>query len=1475
MAKSERRSDRSILLRGATENNLKGVTVSVPVGLLTCLTGVSGSGKSTLVDDCLVDDCLVAEAARRHQVLSRSTRRVPTPYSPRLEEARLPYVVCVRQGILQWNSRSTVATATGLLQRLRDVMARHPEVRSGGKPLGPLRAETVADWCLTHHGGSTTRVSAAIERRVLGPISPHIERAIRRLGDLPVTMSVVETGHSPQAVGDPPEKFRRMVTKTHRDVYAILGEPVPAGRAGEFRARVQLGMDVAKTPDDIVLAFPDEGDESCVLLAGCLLDPSDPRVFWVPSHSLLSFNSQLPRSGRCPTCEGTGAVEEISEAGLIADPAVPLAGGGLRIPYEAATARYKYFPPLAEEIRGLLTAHSLSVNAAWKDLGDLARAEILQGSGDRVIQPRSPDGGPKGKRKPFTGLIDRIRSKLAGDSSGAAALAALRRSGPCPDCGGTRLNHAARSVFFGGRSFPDILNQTLAETGDWLAATAGVLSDTLSSGTLAALAALCGAGNQLGLGHLALNRPVGTLSGGEGQRLRIAGALAARLQGACYALDEPTRGLHAADAAQLCDTLRDLADGDTTVLLVEHNPAVVAGADWVVEMGPGGGPEGGEVVYDGPPGSSPLLNTPETKRTRPAFAPAGELVLKGIVCRNIRDQELTFPLGGVVCVTGVSGSGKSTLVRDVLAPALEAWIESGATTGNNFRKLTVRGRIDRLVYVSQNALSTNPRSLVLSFLGLADVFRDWFHRNSDATDLGLSAGHFSPNTELGQCPACEGLGRVGQAGEGAAVCPACAGTRFHPHVLFARCRERGVGDWLALDLHTHAESEEAPEFLRGAARLASELGLGHLSPGRALPTLSGGECQRLRIVKALLEAQAPAKGDRPHQLFVMDEPAAGLHPADVDRLNTALHRVVAKGENTLVLVEHNLSVIRLADWVVDVGPSSAEQGGQVMFAGSVESFLRSGPPESRTRQALRGKLQIPKTRQTRSHPVNNPDRPHGAAEAIGAFRDFLAQAVGERDADETAIPTRPAYLISAGGEDTHDAHDVLGLLSLSLPLFRVFAAESAVIGQTVYSDDGAARAAAVAALTMIPGRRAAWFPATTVAAQSVVTWEDIRAAIKRGLTAGTREWFDGASVQRKAPPTSPPSEGTRHVRLLLPLELPAEEAVRRAFALGEGWLSVIDPVSAQVFDFTTRAISNTDLRVGARWMMPQLFDPGIAQMACTLCKGGGNVEAVEEKLVIADRNAGIRQDRLFTKHAMEALRAARRRQMLPAIDRLAEAGLVELDAPPGGMSSDVLTAFWFGYPDKSFLSSGGNENHKGDWYQWLGLANYVVEHMWKSPDRSWANELNASRHKRQCPRCGGTGLGWEARLREVGGITLQTVLTEWTVKRLSGWLNRLEAFTGNGRSALLDARARADSAVRLGLGELRCGARYPSLSPGDRFRTFAVAAARHQLLGATAYVRPPTETAGDTARLIAALREDGNMEWVVETTDAGIRASSA
>lgn len=1460
MRKSERFADPAIVLRGAHENNLKNVTVSIPVGLMTCLTGVSGSGKSSLVDECLM-----AEASRRHQVLSRSTRRVSTPFSPQLEEAKVPFVVAVRQGILQWNSRSTVATATGLLQRLRDVMVHHGEVRSANGPLATLRAEDVAAWCRSHHAGADVLVLAALERRVLGPLWPYIEKAIQRHPEFLVC--VVETGTPPTSEGERPEKHRRTTTKTQRDIYAIVGNALPVRQDSAVSERIALAMNLARKPDDICLFLEGRTGSSVVQFEGTLIDPSDARIYWLPTPSLLSFNSRLPRSGRCATCDGLGSVERVSETSLIGDPTLPLAEGGLAIPFETASARYRYFPPLAEEIRGLVAAHDLPITASWKDLDETVRREFLEGSGDRTIQPRKPDGDSKGKRKPFVGLIDRVRAKFAGKDAGGAALAGLQQTGSCPDCDGTRLNHPARSVFFGGKSFSDILALTLSEAGSWLRETGRKLTDSHASRVLGSLALLCDACDRLGLGHLAWNRPIDTLSGGEAQRLRISASMSARLQGGCYALDEPTRGLHAADAALLCGTLRDLVDKETTVLLVEHNPVVVAGADHVIEMGPGGGSAGGKVVYDGPPAGSPLLSVTVSRPPHWTFAKSGHVELKGIRFRNIHDEDVSIPLGGVVCVTGVSGSGKSTLVRDVLTPALQSWIDAGTTSGENFRRLTVKGKIDRLVYVSQNALSSNPRSLLLTLLGLADDFRIWFHRHSDAVTLGLEPSHFSPNSEFGQCPACEGLGRVTQnAGAGVTVCPACKGTRFHPHVLFAKYRGQSVGEWLSSDLSLLAECEDAPSQVRSAAQLGKELGIGHLSLGRSLPTLSGGECQRLRIVKALLECHSAGRSESLHQLFVMDEPAAGLHPADVDRLNQALHRVVLGGTNTLILVEHNLSIIRLADWVVDVGPLSADQGGKILFAGTVDDFLRNGPDESKTRQALRSEL--PK-QPRRTRPLMDEDLSvayRTSAESIQGFRDYLALSHGERDADDNPSPARPAYLVSAGSDDAHEEHDVFGLLALALPMYQLYAAESNFTGHMVFPDDRTACEAALAALRAKKGMIAGWFPLTTLAAEESVTWSDIRRAIKDGITKGAFGWFDGAAVQRKAPVGDQKPQGSHLVRLVLDPSLDAAESVNRAFALGEGWVSIVDPSRGALDDFSIRVLKMPELRVGSRWRLPQIFDPGIQQTACRLCKGGGTVEGIDEKLVVADRHSGIRQDKLLTKQALEAVRAARRRQMLPAVDRLADVGLVDLTLSLDKMAPDTLNAFWFGYPEKSFLSAGGDAKRKGDWYQWLGLVNYVTANMWKAPDRNWANLLNESRHPQSCTRCGGTGLGWEARLRDVQGVTLQTILSEWTVDRLTSWLPKLVCHTAAGKKAIATANTRLELARRLKLGKLKCGTRYSELPVAERLRVFTVACSYNHLLGASAFVQPVKHGEVDLVeRLIKEVQEPGNMQWMVET----------
>ncbi|MEI7993458.1 MAG: hypothetical protein WCH01_01015 [Methylococcaceae bacterium] len=1455
MAKGEQLSGSAIVLSGAHENNLKSVTISIPVGSMTCITGVSGSGKSTLVDECLV-----AEALRRHQILSRSTRRIATAYKPALDYACVPFVTVVRQGFLQWNSRSTVATATGILQRLREVIVRHGEVRSANGPISSLTAEIIASWSLNHFASSSITVVATLERRVLGPVWPYLERALQINTDFSVCL--VESGKLPLREGETPKKYRRITTKTHRDIYAIIGELSPVQNIEDLIEKITVAMSLARKRDDIYLLIQEKNEYQVVELQGGLLDPLDIKIYWIPTPSLLSYNSRLSRSGRCEACNGIGTVHKLNEDTLIANPLTPLALGGLAIPYEEIASQYKYFPTLADEIRGLLVSHKYLSNSSWNDISEDIRHEILKGARDKTIQPLTLDNKPKGKRKEFIGLIERVQGKLTTKDSAAIALNDLLQAVICQDCAGTRLNHHALSIYFGGLSFSNILALTLNEAGIWLWELSQSLADSNGSGILKSLAATCDACQKLGLGHLALNRPIGTLSGGESQRLRIAGSLAARLKGGCYVLDEPTKGLHAIDAAALGNTLRDLTDEDTTVLLVEHNPVIVEGADKVIEMGPCGGVNGGMVVYDGLPLNSPLLNTSTVKCSSSALAPIGQIELKGIQCRNIQNESCLIPLGGVVCVTGVSGSGKSTLVRDVLLPALQAWIDNKTSSSAYYQYLSIDGKIDRLIYVSQQGISANPRSLLLTYLGIADNFRSWFFQHSDAMTLDLDASHFSTNTAMGQCPICEGLGRVIlNECKIATTCPACAGMRFHPHVLSAKYQDLNIAEWLSLDLISLSENECIPEVIRLAGRLGNELGVGHLSLSRSLPTLSGGECQRLRIVKALIEAHSNNKRKMQHQVFIMDEPAAGLHPADVDRLNQSLHKVVSGGTNTLILIEHNLSIIRNADYVIDVGPLSADQGGKILFSGKVDELILSGPEDSRTRQALRCELpQLKyKSKCEISGLVSSIFMDSG--ESIKIFRDYLAQSSGECDADEDLIPARPSYLVSAGGNEAYKEQDLFGLIGISLPMYQLFAAESMITDQIIYPDDRTACEAAEVALRMKTGNLAAWFPLTNMAADQAITWIDIRSAIKEGMTKGMYGWFDGTSIHQKISTSNHSPKELHLIRGLVSPTLSVKESIYRAFSHGEGWVSIIDPSTSRIEDFSTRALLLPDLRVGSRWLIPQIFDSGIPHANCILCKGTGVVENIDRSLVISNGSASIDQDMFFTKHALEALKAIRRRSMMPTIKRLLESGLVDLSVPLEEMSQNGRDAFWFGYPDKTFLISGGNKNHKGDWYQWLGLVNYIIANVWKASDRSWSNELNNSRHSISCPRCHGTGLGWEAQTRNIQGVSLQLILSKYTVEQLGTWLLTVDCHTDIGNKYISIAKSHVDLALKLGLGNIRCGSFYNELSENHRLRAFTIACSNNQLLGATAFIQFNEQS--ESQQLINAIEVAGNMRWKI------------
>ena len=1439
-----------VSIRGASENNLKGVSIALPLGKMSCLAGVSGSGKSSLVEECLV-----VEADRRLEALNGRSRHFPLPYRPAIDSAELPFTILVSQGVLRWNARSTVGTASGIIPALRTLMLPFCTVRArnGEAAVGP-DARTVAKWLSAQHPDASVSTLALIGRRVLGPLGPRIDAAVAAYPK--ALICVVETGQDPDvSKAAAPGRHRSTVARTQRDLYAVTAMGVKVRDRGALEAAMSSAFGLIRYPAAVKVLLEDSAHHQLIDLEGTLVHQTEREPLLQPNETLLSFNSVLPRSGRCSTCEGLGEINGVASAALIRDETEPLAYGGLAIPFDARAMRYRYFAPLSEELAGLLAGSGLKPVARWKDLSAALQESVMRGD-PRIIQPLSPDGRPRGKKKPFVGVVERVEQALAGASAAVDALAHLRRRSRCPECRGSRLNYAARRVHVGETSLDILFGLSLEQLLEWLPALSDGRSGTRST-TIDALRRLLVHCRELGLGHLALLRPTASVSGGEGQRLRIARGLVERVASAAYVLDEPTRGLHAVDSLNLVNALENLLRPDSAVILVEHNPIVLRSVDHVVELGPGAGPDGGTVIYEGDPRGVPALRDPDSVESHSPQKGSGWISLEGVDIRNVRQQSFRLPTGAITCFTGVSGSGKTTVVRDSLRPALDAWLAGTRGSGTTYRTIDVSGQaLTGVLHVPQLALTDNPRSLVLTYLGLADDFRPWFADASGADSLGIHAGHLSPNTTDGACRSCDGLGTTSLEGDRLAMrCGGCNGSGLRPIALFPSVLGKNVSEWLSLPASALVSQGNLPARIGAASRLLDELGLGHISLGRRIPTLSGGESQRLRITAALLDFEtARDRARENHFAFLLDEPAAGLHIADVRKLMSALRRVVSGNKHTVILVEHSLYMIGQADWLVEMGPGAAADGGKVMFQGSPSEMRTRGPRDSLTRKALLGDL--PRTgKRTRDWPTpeTSDDGPGAAFQPIPEEKDH--------EDDTPPALTHPTFALDSESTSGY-AHDTLALVGAALPLYTIFAESSSTSGGMPYKDEATLLSAARSAIARAPDAMVGFFPATQLAANERVTWPDMRRAIDAHLAAGAWGWFDGAEVSRRRSKADGGPEKVQAARMVMAPGLELEVSLARAIALGEGWISIVSPKTNRVDDFSLRAVDGDRTRVGKRWQVPQIFDRASRLASCELCDGAGTVAHVDEKLVRGDAGKPVTDLRFFTKLAGEALKAALRKRMLPALTRLAESGLIDLTLPYDQLDEMDRAALWFGYPGKEFLAQGGRPDVKGDWYRWRGLVGYILSDVWRVSDRTWSEAVVASRHSRGCPECGGTGLGWEARQRRVGSTSLQDIMSKWTLGRLRDWIDEIPSSKAK---AFLRLRQSVDVALASGLRDVRCGSRLAELEPKHRLLARAIAYHENELSGAIVVIKPGSP--GDKRlieQFLQQIRSSTRMRWVFE-----------
>jgi excinuclease ABC subunit A len=922
---------REIRIENARSHNLKGVSCRIPLRSLTVVTGVSGSGKSTLAFDTLF-----AEGQRRY-VTSLSTyarqflERMPRPDVDLI--SNLPPAIAIEQRNTTTNARSTVGTATEILDYLRLLFAKVGETRCPDCDLlvQPGSPSDVAERILDRWQGRRILVAAPLAEGAGEGAEELCSRLVRegftRLLD-PEGGVIDLTQLSPSAL--PAQLAGGLL---------LIDRLSLSGEAARGRLVEAVATAFARGHGRLVLVDADGGSRESYR-EGFTCDGCN-RVFAEPTPALFSFNSPL---GACKTCQGFGRVTDIDFGRVVPDPRLSIA--------ECAIAPFA--TPMGQTLqRDLLAAcHRLKipVDTPFGELEPAHRELVFEG-----------DAGDWYGVRGFFDWLQGRRYKV----QARTLIARYRRFDPCPDCRGARLCAQARWVRVAGRDLGEVSRDSIRELAQWLEGLElrrGLLER--ASRLLSLLRTRVNTVVGVGLGYVSLDRQVRTLSGGEVQRIQLATALGGSLTAVLYVLDEPSIGLHPRDMERLLYVLRSIRDQGNTVVVVEHAPEIVAAADHVIDLGPGGGHLGGRLVIEGSVEEIRAHQSSLTARVlrgehasgragaRPrARKPRGRLRIVGACENNLQNLTVELPLGQLVAVTGVSGAGKSTLVRSVLVGNLLAELDRRQTAQRDEPGAchAIEGveQIRRVALVEQRPVSRSPRSNCATVSKAFDAIRSRFAATREARARGVGPGWFSFNVRGGRCDDCEGAGEVVidmQFLDDVRVpCEACGGLRYRREVQEVRLDGRSITDVLALTIDEAIGAFSLDRKIGGRLEPFSRVGLGYLALGQPISTLSGGEHQRVRLAQALAEEQRDT-------LFVLDEPTTGLHRADIEILLDCLDQLI-EGGGSVIVVEHNLDVIRRADFVLDLGPGGGPEGGRVVSQGTPQEVARVR--ESHTGAALR------------------------------------------------------------------------------------------------------------------------------------------------------------------------------------------------------------------------------------------------------------------------------------------------------------------------------------------------------------------------------------------------------------------------------------------------------------------------------------------------------------------------------------------
>jgi len=940
---------RFISIRGAREHNLKNVDLDLPRDRLVVITGLSGSGKSSLAFDTVY-----AEGQRRYvESLSAYARQfLELMQKPDVDSIEgLSPAISIEQKTTSRNPRSTVGTVTEVYDYLRLLFARVgvPYSPATGLPIESQTVSQMVDRIKTMAEGTRLYLMAPIARGRKGEYRKELQELQKKgFQRLKIDGKLYEIAEAPA-----------LDKKYKHDIDVVVDRIVVRPDLGNRLAdSIETALNLA---EGLAVAENADTGERTVFSArfacpvsGFTIEEIEPRLF--------SFNAP---QGACPACDGLGVKMFFDPEMVVPDDRLSLAEGAIA-PWADSSGQY-----YMQTLESIAKHFKVKMSMPWRDLPKKVRDVILYGSGGESIAMRYDDGIRQYQTtKPFEGVIPNLdrRWKETDSSWVREELERFQRESKCETCNGARLKPEALAVKIAGLNISQTTEFGISEAVKWFGELAPKLTPKqreIAARILKEINERLGFLDNVGLSYLTLNRTSGTLSGGESQRIRLASQIGSGLTGVLYVLDEPSIGLHQRDNDRLLKTLTRLRDLGNTVLVVEHDEEAIRAADHLVDMGPGAGAHGGHVVAQGTPedvmrNSASLTGQylsgfrqvpiPKTRREPPAQGSKGGgrwLTIKGARENNLQNVTASIPLGTFTCVTGVSGSGKSTLIIETLYKALARRLNGAREHPGVHSGLDGVGHLDKIVDIDQSPIGRTPRSNPATYTGAFSPIRDWFSQLPESTERGYKPGRFSFNVKGGRCEACQGDGvikiEMHFLPDVYVQCDVCKGKRYNRETLEIHFRGKSIADVLEMTVDEGVEFFKAVPVIRDKLLTLQQVGLGYIHIGQQATTLSGGEAQRVKLAK---ELSRRATG---RTLYILDEPTTGLHFEDVRKLLEVLHRLV-DGGNTVVVIEHNLEVIKTADWVLDLGPDGGAGGGRLIAEGPPEEIVKVA--ESYTGQYL-------------------------------------------------------------------------------------------------------------------------------------------------------------------------------------------------------------------------------------------------------------------------------------------------------------------------------------------------------------------------------------------------------------------------------------------------------------------------------------------------------------------------------------------